>query len=93
MYLILLSGNTHLDVCGLYNSLLQLSLVHFNFLLLNFNKCKFSAEQVNRKLQKNGLILRETKIYGIKNSLRITIGNIKENKFFLNKIKIIFKNV
>ena len=67
--------------------------VSANFLLLNFNKCKFSAEQVNRKLQKNGLILRETKIYGIKNSLRITIGNIKENKFFLNKIKIIFKNV
>jgi histidinol-phosphate aminotransferase len=67
--------------------------VSANFLLLNFNKCKFSAEQVNRKLQKNSLILRETKIYGIKNSLRITIGNIKENKFFLNKIKIIFKNV
>ena len=67
--------------------------VSANFLLLNFDKCKFSAKQVNSKLQKNGLILRETKIYGIKNSLRITIGNIKENKIFLNNIKTIFKNV
>ena len=31
---------------------------------------------------KNGLILRETKIYGIKNCLRLTIGNNKENNFF-----------
>ena len=54
--------------------------VSANFLLLNFNKCKLTAAEVNRKLQKNGLILRETKIYGIKNSLRITIGNSKENK-------------
>ena len=64
-----------------------------NFLLLNFNKSKLSAEQVNRKLQRNGLILRETKIYGIKNCLRLTIGNDMENKIFLKKIKFIFKNV
>ncbi len=67
--------------------------VSANFLLLNFNKCKLSALQVNRKLKKNGLILRETKIYGIKNSLRLTIGNSKENKFFINKLKVIFRNV
>ena len=67
--------------------------VSANFLLLNFNKCKLTAAEVNRKLQKNGLILRETKIYGIKNSLRITIGNSKENKIFIKKLKTIFKNV
>ena len=40
--------------------------VSANFLLLNFNKCKFSAEQVNRKLQKNGLILRDKNLWNKK---------------------------
>ena len=67
--------------------------VSANFLLLNFKKCKINAAKVNSKLKKNGLILRETKIYGIKNCLRLTIGNNKENKFFLKKIENIFRNV
>ena len=62
-------------------------------MLVNFNKCKINAAKVNSKLKKNGLILRETKIYGIKNCLRLTIGNNKENKFFLKKIENIFRNV
>tara|TARA_Y100001970_G_scaffold31214_1_gene38731 strand:+ start:167 stop:1252 length:1086 start_codon:yes stop_codon:yes gene_type:complete len=64
-----------------------------NFLLLNFNKCKLSAVSVDKKLQKKGLILRETKTYGIKNCLRLTIGNSSENKKFLSTIDKIFKNV
>ena len=64
-----------------------------NFLLLNFNKCKLSADQIDKKLQIKGLILRETKTYGIKNCLRLTIGNRSENKLFLNTIGKIFKNV
>ena len=64
-----------------------------NFLLLNFGKCKLSADKIEKKLQKRSLILRETKTYGIKNCLRLTIGNTRENKIFLNTINIILKNV
>ena len=64
-----------------------------NFLLLNFAKCKLNANKIEKKLQKKGLILRETKTYGIKNCLRLTIGNNSENKFFLKTIGEIFKNV
>ena len=64
-----------------------------NFLLLNFDHCKFSANQIEKKLEKKGIILREMKTYGIKNHLRLTIGNILENKLFLKTIKGIFKNV
>ena len=67
--------------------------VSANFLLLNFRKCKLSANVVEKKLQKKGLILRETKSYGIKNCLRLTIGNSLENKLFLKNINKIFRNV
>jgi len=67
--------------------------VSANFLLLNFNKCSFSANNVEKKLQSRGILLRETKTYGIKNCLRLTIGDKFENKFFLSSIKKIFKNV
>jgi len=64
-----------------------------NFFLLNFNECKVSADKFEKKLEDSGIILREMKSYGIKNCLRFTIGNKKENIFFLNKMKSIFKNV
>ena len=64
-----------------------------NFLLLNFNKCKLSANKVEKKLQIKGLILRETKTYGINNCLRLTIGSSRENKLFLNTVGKIFENV
>ena len=67
--------------------------VSANFLLLNFRKCKLNANNVENKLLKKGLILRDTKTYGIKNCLRLTIGNSSENKLFLNSINRIFKNV
>ena len=64
-----------------------------NFLLLNFNRCKLSANLTEKKLEKKGIILREMKTYGIKNHLRLTIGNSTENKSFLGAMKDIFKNV
>ena len=67
--------------------------VSANFLLLNFDKCKLNANNVEKKLLKKGLILRDTKTYGIKNCLRLTIGNNSENKLFLKSINRIFKNV
>jgi len=67
--------------------------VSANFLLLDFKKCSLSADNVEKKLQKKGLILRETKTYGLKNCLRLTIGNSLENKLFLKSINKILKNV
>ena len=64
-----------------------------NFFLLNFDKCKLSANKVEKKLENYGIILREMKSYGIKNCLRLTIGSNKENLFLLNKMKSIFKHV
>ena len=64
-----------------------------NFLLLNFNKCKISASNIERKLMSKKILLRETKSYGIKNCLRFTIGDTKQNKLFINSINSILKNV
>jgi histidinol-phosphate aminotransferase len=62
-----------------------------NFLLLNFDKCKFSAKYVLNKLQLKGIILRSTEDgYNIKNKLRLTIGSKKENIKFIAAIKDMF---
>jgi len=62
-----------------------------NFLLLNFDKCKFSANYVFKKLQSKGIILRSTESgYNIKNKLRLTIGSKKENAKFIKTIKDLF---
>jgi histidinol-phosphate aminotransferase len=62
-----------------------------NFLLLNFDKCKFSANHVFNKLQSKGIILRSMKDgYNIKNKLRLTIGSKKENAIFVKAIRVIF---
>ena len=61
-----------------------------NFLLLNFDKCKFSANYVFNKLQSKGIILRSTEDgYNIKNKLRLTIGSKKENAKFIKEVKAI----
>ena len=82
-----------LIINNLKNHNITTNKVSGNFLLLNFSKCKFSAGNIEKKLQKKGLILRETKTYGIKNCLRLTIGNSLENKLFLKNINKIFTNV
>ena len=62
-----------------------------NFLLLNFDKCKFSANYVFNKLQLKGIILRSMEDgYNIKNKLRLTIGSKKENIKLIAAIKVIF---
>ena len=62
-----------------------------NFLLLNFDKCKFTANNVFKKLQSKKIILRSTEDgYNIKNKLRLSIGSNKENNKFIKAIKDIF---
>ena len=65
--------------------------VNTNFFLLNFNKCKYSANYIQKKLENNGIILRSMKTYKIKNALRLTIGNNTENNKFINILNKIFK--
>ena len=65
--------------------------VSANFFLLNFDKSKFSAKYVFKKLESKGIILRSTEDgYNIKNKLRLTIGSNKDNVNFMKAIKIIF---
>jgi len=64
--------------------------VSANFLLLNFDKCKISALKFKKKLEEKGIIVRSLEVYGMKNKLRVTIGNSKENSFFLKTVKSIF---
>ncbi|MDA7562472.1 histidinol-phosphate transaminase [Candidatus Pelagibacter sp.] len=62
-----------------------------NFLLLNFEKCKFSANYIFNKLQSKGILLRSTEDgYNIKNKLRLTIGSKIENTKFIKEIEVIF---
>ena len=65
--------------------------VNTNFLLLNFNKCKYSANYIQKNLENNGIILRSMKSYKIKNSLRLTIGNVAANNKLIKALKKIFK--
>ena len=65
--------------------------VSANFLLLNFEKCKFKAKNFNEKLKSKGIILRSTEDgYGLKNMLRLTIGSRKDNLKFMSVVKSIF---
>ena len=66
--------------------------VSANFLLLNFEKCRYSAKLLNEKLKNKGIILRSTEDgYHIKNKLRLTIGSKKENIKFMSVIKQVLK--
>tara|TARA_B100000575_G_scaffold289466_1_gene291290 strand:- start:490 stop:1563 length:1074 start_codon:yes stop_codon:yes gene_type:complete len=64
--------------------------VSANFLLLHFDKCKISAQKFKKKLEEKSIIVRSLEAYGIKNKLRVTIGNRKENYFFLKTLRSIF---
>ena len=62
-----------------------------NFLLLNFEKCKFKAKYFNEKLKMKGIILRSTENgYNIKNMLRLTIGSKTDNLKFMRAVKGMF---
>ncbi len=70
---------------------IQSNEVNTNFLLLNFNKCKYSAKHVQKKLENSGIILRDMKSYKIKNALRLTIGNVAANNRLIKTLNKIFK--
>ena len=61
-----------------------------NFLLINFDRVKKTSKQVFFALAKKGILLRQMDVYFIKNSLRVTIGNNKENLKLISELKKIF---
>ena len=61
-----------------------------NFFLLNFEFVDKSSSQVFNKLANEGILLRQMNVYGIKNSLRVTIGNKKENEKLILKLRKTF---
>ena len=58
-----------------------------NFLLVNFDKVKINSSKVFKLLAKAGILVRKMDVYGIKNSLRITIGKSEENRKLIFKMK------
>ena len=62
-----------------------------NFLLMNFSKCKYSANYIKKKLENNGIILRSMQTYKINNALRLSIGSVAANNKFKRILKKIFK--
>ncbi len=65
--------------------------VSANFLLLNFEKCKFRAKYFYKKLKMKGIILRSTEDgYKLKNMLRLTIGSKSDNLKFMRAVEAIF---
>jgi histidinol-phosphate aminotransferase len=59
-----------------------------NFLLLDFEKCQFTAKYFYEQLKRKGIIVRSTEDgYHIKNKLRLTIGSKTENLKFMNVVK------
>ena len=60
-----------------------------NFLLVNFDRVNIKSSKVFQKLANAGILVRKMDVYGIKNSLRITIGKNNEN----NKLILILRKI
>ena len=58
-----------------------------NFLLVKFDKVKINSAKVFRLLAKSGILVRKMDVYGIKNSLRVTIGTTSENIALIKKMR------
>ena len=58
-----------------------------NFLLINFDRIKKNSFKIFRLLADAGILVRKMNNYGIKNSLRITIGKSNENRKLILKLK------
>jgi len=58
-----------------------------NFLLINFDKVKKNSSIIFKLLASAGILVRKMDNYGIKNSLRVTIGKNEENKKLILKLK------
>ena len=61
-----------------------------NFALISFDRVKKTSKQVFLALAKTGILLRQMDVYSIKNSLRVTVGNSKENLKLIIELKKIF---
>ena len=62
-----------------------------NFFLMNFDETKINSGEAFEKLATKRLILRKMTQYKIPNTLRLTIGNIEANEYFIQSIGSIFK--
>ena len=58
-----------------------------NFLLINFNNIKKNSSIIFKLLASAGILVRKMDNYGIKNSLRVTIGKNDENKKLILKLR------
>ena len=58
-----------------------------NFLLVNFDRVNINSSKVFKLLAQTGILVRKMDVYGIKNSLRITIGKSDENRKLISKMK------
>jgi len=58
-----------------------------NFILINFDRVKINSLKVFKYLARSGILVRKMDIYGIKNSLRVTIGKANENNKIMLKLK------
>ena len=58
-----------------------------NFLLINFDKVKKNSSVIFKLLADAGILVRRMNNYGIKNSLRVTIGKNDENKKLILELK------
>jgi histidinol-phosphate aminotransferase len=58
-----------------------------NFALINFDRVTKTSKQVFYALAKAGILLRQMDVYSIKNSLRVTVGNTKENLKLIIELK------
>ena len=55
------------------------------------DKTKINSAKVFGLLAKSGILVRKMDVYGIKNSLRITIGTTSENIALMKKMRKILK--
>jgi len=62
-----------------------------NFFLMNFDETKINSDEAFEKLASKRLILRKMTQYKIPNTLRLTIGNLEANEYFIQSIGSIFK--
>ena len=62
-----------------------------NFFLMNFKDAKINSDEVFDKMGNEGIILRKMIQYKIPNTLRMTIGDEKENELFINKLRSFLK--
>ena len=58
-----------------------------NFALINFDRVNKTSDQVFYALAKAGILLRQMNVYSLKNTLRVSIGNSKENLKLIIELK------